>query len=249
MKLSIAVCTHNEGHYIHDLLKLLVKVRNENFGRNHDEYEIVIVDDNSTDQTTLDAFQKFASDITVVKHSLNGDFAIHKNFMNSVCSGDWILNLDADETISAAFLDAIPLYIEANPDIDAYWLPRVNTVNGLTLPHVQKWGWVLETLPEFTKAKVLDPTSPEYDLLKQYGFIIREENGFVTYHQPIIQWPDPQMRLYRNESHIKWQGAVHERLIGFVNFSAFPFTPEFAIQHHKEIERQDAQNSFYETIT
>lgn len=246
MKLSIAVCTHNEGHYVHTLLKRLTEVAKRN---PPGMYEIVVVDDFSTDQHTLDALlTAHTRGIMLHQHALNGDFATHKNFMNSVCTGDWILNLDADETLSDAFLDTIPLYIESNPEVDAYWLPRVNTVDGLTLKHVQKWGWVLTTLPEFTKAKVIDPASAEYELLKAYNFVISEENGFVTYHQPIIQWPDMQLRLYRNTPDIRWEGRVHETLRGYENYTSFPTHPDYAILHHKEIARQEVQNDYYETI-
>ena len=31
--------------------------------------------------------------------------------------------------------------LESNPTIDLYWVPRVNTVDGLTQEHVNKWRW------------------------------------------------------------------------------------------------------------
>ena len=31
--------------------------------------------------------------------------------------------------------------LEVNPSIDLYWVPRVNTVEGLTQEHINKWGW------------------------------------------------------------------------------------------------------------
>ena len=31
--------------------------------------------------------------------------------------------------------------LEANPTIDLYWVPRVNTVDGITEEHINKWGW------------------------------------------------------------------------------------------------------------
>ena len=38
-------------------------------------------------------------------------------------------------------MQAIPWFINEHPDVQAYWLSRINTVTGLTQEHVSKWGW------------------------------------------------------------------------------------------------------------
>ena len=38
-------------------------------------------------------------------------------------------------------LQYLPEILEANPDNDIYLVPRVNTVEGLTQEHIQKWRW------------------------------------------------------------------------------------------------------------
>jgi len=256
MKISFAICTHNEGHYIDTLLTKVTEFIKLD-GPSGIEYEIVVVDDNSTDQLTLDTFDKFKDHITLFQHSLNGDFASHKNFMNSCCSGDWILNLDADEFVSDDFMGYMSLIIESNPDIQAYWVPRVNTVHGLTLKHLQKWGWVITKMEEYRKIEMLDLNGERYKLLKDFGHIIAdpenlemgcEMNGVVTYYEPIVAWPDFQMRLYKNSDNIKWVNKVHEKLVGFTKYGMLPHEPVLAIQHFKDIERQESQNDFYETI-
>jgi glycosyltransferase involved in cell wall biosynthesis len=241
MKLSIAICTHNEGHYIDNLLNKINSII-------HNNIEVLLVDDYSTDITTLNILEKYDW-ITVYKHELNGDFASHKNFMNSKCNGDFILNLDADELLSTDLITQIPLIVESNPNVDAYWFPRVNTVDGLTLKHVQQWGWVITSIPEFTKTESTNCVTAEfYEFLIAYNLIYKEEDGFVYYYEPIIQWPDPQMRLYKNSPNIRWTGKVHERLEGFENFTNFPMSTEYAIIHRKEIQRQEQQNLHYSTI-
>jgi hypothetical protein len=65
---------------------------------------------------------------------------------------------------------------------------------------------------------------------------------------PVVNWPDPQMRFYRNVSKIKWERKVHERLAGFEKYSQFPFEPEYAIRHFKTIDRQEVQNNYYDTL-
>lgn len=250
MKLSIAVCTHNEGNALANLLNSLATtlVRPREM-----DIEVVIIDDFSSDEETiwaLDEFKtKFPDLVVLWRRELDGDFAAHKNFMNSKCTGDWILNLDADETISASLIENIDLIVDANPDVEAYWFPRVNTVSDITLDDVRKWGWILTTLTGFTAVEQFLPESPALQLLQEYNYIIEElADGFVRYHVPIINWPDPQMRLYKNAPHIAWTGTVHERLEGFSNYTAMPLDPEYAIIHNKTIRRQREQNLFYESL-
>ena len=68
-------------------------------------------------------------------------FISDKNEINKYCKGEWILQLDADETISDELMGSIHDIIEQNPTVEMYWLPRINTVEGLTSEHIQKWGW------------------------------------------------------------------------------------------------------------
>jgi glycosyltransferase involved in cell wall biosynthesis len=248
MNISYAVCTHDEGPYVVDLLNRL--------GKFHIElpdsiYEIVIQDDFSKDPATQAVLRQATEKYPFIKVSYRkheGDFAAHKNALIEKCTGDWIVNLDADEWMSEELMSLIPLIIESNPEVEAYWLPRVNTVDGLTLSHVQKWGWVLSTLDGFVKVRDMEPDSEEYKLLKEYGYIVNEENGFVTYKEPIILYPDVQMRLFKNDHAIRWVGKVHERLTGFKNFTHLPIHPDYAIRHFKSIDRQEEQQKLYNKI-
>jgi glycosyltransferase involved in cell wall biosynthesis len=247
MKISVLICTHNEGDYIRQLLtKLTSFIKQDKTGV---LWNIVVVDDYSTDTETRTILEsEFRKDITLYSHPLNANYAQHKNFGNSKCTGDWILNLDADEWVTDDFLGYIPLVIDANPQIDAYALPRLNTVDGLTLDHVRKWGWIITKDDEHRTIKVLDKDSPEYELLEQYKYIINDEAGVVTFYTPIIMWPDYQFRLYRRDHDIQWKNKVHEQLMGYDQFAALPQERALAIIHHKEIQRQEKQNAFYETL-
>jgi hypothetical protein len=63
-----------------------------------------------------------------------------------------------------------------------------------------------------------------------------------------INWPDFQMRLYKNRPEIVWVNPVHERLEGYSTYSALPTEREYCLFHNKTIERQEKQNDFYKTI-
>lgn len=64
----------------------------------------------------------------------------------------------------------------------------------------------------------------------------------------IINYPDFQGRVYKNIPEIKWVNKVHEVISGNKTHAELPWFGqyEFAILHHKSIERQEKQNAQYE---
>ena len=62
----------------------------------------------------------------------------------------------------------------------------------------------------------------------------------------LVNWPDNQMRIIKNNGDIKWENKVHEVPSGFRKFAFIP--DEYALIHEKTISRQEQQNSFYDTI-
>ena len=54
----------------------------------------------------------------------------------------------------------------------------------------------------------------------------------------------------KHNSKIKWVGHVHEVLTGFKENSVklLPLEEKYTLMHNKKIEKQEQQNSFYETI-
>ena len=57
-----------------------------------------------------------------------------------MCSGDYSFNLDADELVSHWFMADIHELLEANK-VDLVFLPRVNTVKGITDEHCRMYGY------------------------------------------------------------------------------------------------------------
>lgn len=64
-----------------------------------------------------------------------------------------------------------------------------------------------------------------------------------------INWPDWQMRLYRNKESIQWKNKVHEILEGFDKYSFLPEDKDYCLFHNKTIQKQESQNNFYSTIS
>ena len=63
-----------------------------------------------------------------------------------------------------------------------------------------------------------------------------------------VNWPDYQMRVYKNKPEIQWRNKVHEVIEGHTQFSAFPPQEELALYHPKDIKRQEKQNAYYDTL-
>lgn len=204
MKLSYAILTHNEGECIELLLQTLIEYKDSND-------EIVVVDDYSTDELTLQILQDYkkAGHIKLYQNKLCNNFANQKNFLNSKCTGDFIFNIDADEMVKPELIINLKAIIESNPSVDLYAIPRENIVEGITEEHIKKWNWILD------------------------------ENGFINF-------PDCQLRIMKKSSDIMWVNAVHERPIGYKKLAFIP--DELALEHIKTIERQEKQNTLYNTI-
>ncbi len=209
MKISYAVTVCNEYKEVEKLLSFLFENK-----RKEDEVVVQMDYDNSTTEV-VKACEKWESkqseEYKLIQCSLSKNFAQYKNNLNKNCSGEWIFQIDADEIPNKYLIQALPYVLESNSDVEAYWVPRVNTVAGITENHVAKWGWKLN-----------------------------EENW--------VNFPDWQMRIYRNEENIYWVKPVHEQLKGYTKFANLPAEEKFALYHPKDIGRQEKQNAFYETI-
>jgi glycosyltransferase involved in cell wall biosynthesis len=77
-------------------------------------------------------------------HPLNNDFATFKNNLKSLCTKDFIFQIDADEYLSHELMFYMPDILEANPTVEMFSVPRINTVEGLTEQHTKKWGWIVD---------------------------------------------------------------------------------------------------------
>ena len=136
MKISYSLLVHNETDTLEKLLKFLTKWKQS-------DDEIVILDDFSDNEKTKQILDFYVSahDIVYEQRNLLGDFASQKNHLKNMGSGDYSFNLDADEMISLWLIKNIHEIIDANEGIDLIYLPRINTVDGLTQQHAQAWGW------------------------------------------------------------------------------------------------------------
>jgi len=205
MKISYAVTVCNEFVEIQRLLTFLID-------RKKPQDEIVVFYDTKNGTTEVERYLNLLGEnIRRIGYHFDGHFANMKNALTEVCGGDYIFQIDADEIPHEILMDNIHEILESN-DVDVILVPRVNTVDGLTSDHIQKWGWRVD------------------------------DRGWVNF-------PDPQWRIYRNSESIRWENKVHEKLVGFETISNLPWAEEFSLYHPKQIERQERQNEYYETLS
>jgi glycosyltransferase involved in cell wall biosynthesis len=93
--------------------------------------EIVIVDSGSTDGTRAVAESHGARFVTETWRG----FAAQKNFAMSLCTSEWVLSLDADETVSPDLAASIEKAIVAPLSHTAYSLRRRNFFLGRWMRH------------------------------------------------------------------------------------------------------------------
>lgn len=137
MKISYAITVCNEFVEIQNLLSFLLEHK-----RNEDEIS-VLFDVNNGDEKVEEYLRAKSvnNEFNWVKGSFKGHFADWKNYLTTLCSGDYIFQIDADEYPHSTLIEKLPEILEGNPDNDVYLVPRVNTVEGLTEEHIKKWGW------------------------------------------------------------------------------------------------------------
>jgi len=183
---------------------------------------------------------------TYIEYPLNGDFASFKNNMLKYAKNPWVFQIDADELVSEFLFDTLNVLTDSylNPDIEAWAIPRVNIVKGLTQEWITKWGWYVK------KKRIHKNDSSTNNVL--------ELAGVESRNLEIINYPDYQVRLFKNNGEIYWKNKVHEVLTkehkspiiaplfskdedGVDHFG-------YALFHIKNIDRQVRQNEMYDKI-
>ena len=110
------------------------------------EDEILIQYDEDSASDAIKNYLKIISqlhntNIKVIGFPLNSDFASYKNNLKTHANGIFIFQIDADEIPSEYLMENIHEFIEYNKDVDLFFVPRINTVEGLTKEHIKKWKW------------------------------------------------------------------------------------------------------------
>ena len=112
-KVSVALAVFNEESNLKTCLNSVKDLA----------WEIVIVDGGSKDKT-LDIAKEF--DAKIIRTNNPPVFHINKNKAIDVSSGDWILQLDADEIVTKELVEEIIKVTALKSNVNGYWIPRKN---------------------------------------------------------------------------------------------------------------------------
>ena len=138
MKISYAIPVCNEVTEITKLLNFLEKHIDK-------KDEIIVIFDTNNGSPSVEQFLRAKSvNPTFFQwypYHFDGHFANMKNHLKSLCTGDWIFQIDADELPHEFLIANIKELLKLNTNTEMLLVPRVNTVEGLTQEHINKWRW------------------------------------------------------------------------------------------------------------
>jgi Glycosyl transferase family 2 len=139
MKISFAITVCNELEEIKRLVPFLAEKKR------HEDEIVILYDKKNGNQEVFDFLIPYngLNNIGIFAGEFKGNFAELKNILNSYCTGDYIYQLDADEMISEYMVQNVSTILEMNPEVDLIFVPRINTVNGLTQEDINKWNWAV----------------------------------------------------------------------------------------------------------
>ena len=140
MKISFAITVCNEIEEIKRLVPFLLEHK-----RIEDEI-VILYDEKNGNPEIIDFLLPHNIKPNVQtwrEFGFENNFADWKNKLNDYCTGDYIYQLDADEMISEYMVKNLSTILELNSKVDLIFVPRINTVNGITQEHINKWGWVV----------------------------------------------------------------------------------------------------------
>ena len=174
--------------------------------------EILIQYDSDSATTQIKDYLKIISqlhkNIRVIEFSLNKDFASFKNNLKNHANGIFIFQIDADEIPSEYLIENIHSFLEYNKDVDLFFVPRINTVEGLTKEHIQKWKWKVNengwvNFPDYQtrlyrRTSDIEWNGKVHERIVGYNTlsVLPQEEIYSLYHHKQIERQEKQNALY-----------------------------------------------------
>ena len=115
-KISVVILTRNEENNIEECIKNIAWAD-----------EIIVMDDNSTDKT-VEIARKYTDKVII--SSMNRDFAKQRNLSIGHCTGDWVLQMDADERVTESLKNNIIDVLENGSEYVAFKFTRKTSFCG-----------------------------------------------------------------------------------------------------------------------
>lgn len=118
--ITIVTPCYNHGHFLDDMLKSVASTIKAT------EYEIIIVNDGSTDENTLQILSKLEDNGIKVLHQPNMGLATARNRAIKEAKGKYILPLDADNMLNDDFVDKCCAFLETNNKFEIVYTDSIH---------------------------------------------------------------------------------------------------------------------------
>jgi len=106
-KVSVIIPCYNHGSYIDEAVDSVL-------AQTFPDFEIIIVNDGSTDQETVQKLADFNQPHTTVLHTANQGLAAARNSGIQNSTGNYVLPLDADDKIARTYLEKAVQTLDAD---------------------------------------------------------------------------------------------------------------------------------------
>ena len=132
MKLSYAICVCNESRDLFSLVSFLLKVKDE-----EDEIN-VLIDTTHVTENVKNVIKYFGDKIVTCEREFDdGDFAKHRNYHTTKCTGDYIFVIDPDEMPKEKLIRNVKKMLD-DSNADLVLVPRINIHPGFTQEWLEK---------------------------------------------------------------------------------------------------------------
>jgi len=194
---SVIVPVYNQERFIGRCLRSLL--RQTPFSQHLENYEIIVVDDGSTDKTPY-ALELFFDAIRTITNVHNMGLPSALNQAIEIARAPYIVRVDSDDYVNASFLGFLYTYLDQNESADAvacdYWLvdDKENWLERLDCMEFPIGCGIMFRKDKLIDVGLFDET---FKVHEEKDLRIRFERDHVIDHLPI-----PLYRYRRHESNL-----------------------------------------------
>lgn len=204
MTISYAITVCNEEDEIITLIEFLLQRKRE------DDEICVLLDVPKATKHIQESLWNYNTNKKIVlrESAFTGHFADWKNELTNMCSGDYIFQIDADELPDSYLVESLFHILTTNKGVDVFWVPRINTVRGITSDHIKQWNWNVDyrervNFPDyqcriFKNVKRIRWKNKVHEVLTghQTEAKLPVNDEYCLYHHKTIERQERQNQLY-----------------------------------------------------
>lgn len=131
---SYGITVNDEAKELKKLLDILLPLIDGND-------EVIVLQDVTNKNQEVTELLAHYDRIIKLEARLDGDFATFKNRLIESAKCQYLFQIDADEYPTEHFIKTLKSYLKKEKSVEIFYVPRINTVEGITEEYVQQMGW------------------------------------------------------------------------------------------------------------